>query len=345
MAVVLGNLASLPDVASPRIVAADRRSRALAVDVVLNLPKRASEGEARDRRVMAFAKANSKVNSVDFNAEYSENGGNGNGNGFEEEEERYDWEKEMRKRLKEVEEKKELETKAEELLQKAEAEDGEGTGKELTEEQKMLRVRKELEKAAQEQAERRATAKLMFELGQKAYGRGMYRRSIEFFEGALTIIPRPSLFGGEIQIWLAMAYEANNRHADCIELYLQLEQMHPNVSIRRQAADLRYIYQAPKIKITQEEMVTMPTIGTSYDSYDGYGAVWIDKDKYKYKNWYARRIESKTNDQLPPSRDFLGELFEFFVWRPPVGLEKNRAFWFGLTLWFGLVGAALLQQK
>ena len=51
---------------------------------------------------------------------------------------------------------------------------------------------------AKEQAERRATAQLMFELGQKAYGKGMYGRAIEFLEGALTIIPRPTLLGGEV---------------------------------------------------------------------------------------------------------------------------------------------------
>lgn len=71
----------------------------------------------------------------------------------------------------------------------------------------------------------------------------------------------------QIQIWLAMAYEANNRHADCIALYQQLEKKHPSVSIRRQAAELRYILQAPKLKITQEEMVTIPLIGSSYDRY------------------------------------------------------------------------------
>lgn len=64
-----------------------------------------------------------------------------------------------------------------------------------------------------------------------------------------------------------MAYEANNRHADCIALYEQLEKRHPSVSIRRQAADLRYILQAPKLKISQEEMVTIPLIGSSYDRY------------------------------------------------------------------------------
>lgn len=51
---------------------------------------------------------------------------------------------------------------------------------------------------AKEQAERRATAQLMFDLGQKAYGKGMYGRAIEFLEGALTIIPRATLFGGEV---------------------------------------------------------------------------------------------------------------------------------------------------
>lgn len=72
---------------------------------------------------------------------------------------------------------------------------------------------------------------------------------------------------GQIQIWLAMAYEANNRHADCIDLYQQLEKRHPSPGIRRQASELRYILQAPKLKISQEEMVTIPMIGSSYDRY------------------------------------------------------------------------------
>lgn len=187
---------------------------------------------------------------------------------------------------------------------------------------------------AREQAERRETAQLMFDLGQKAYGKGMYGRAIEFLEGALTIIPRATLFGGEIQIWLAMAYEANNRHADCIALYQQLEKKHPSVSIRRQAAELRYILQAPKLKISQEEMVTIPLIGSSYDSYAG---TWTDK--YKDGDW---RSKGAMTNQLPSSKDYLAD---FLVWRPPVGLEKNQGFWLALTFWLGLVGAALFLQR
>ncbi|XP_022732916.1 uncharacterized protein LOC111287025 [Durio zibethinus] len=348
MAVVFGNLALLLDVTSARTVTMDRKSRPLAIDVVLNLPKsdphffhasfsnrsqlEFSDGENRPYRAVARGKANSKVKAVDFDAGSSDDEGYGNGNGLEEEEDEYDWEKEMRKRVKEVEEMRELEKKAEELLSKAEAEESEVEGNEETEEEKRMGVRIELEKVAKEQAERRATAQLMFELGQKAYGKGMYRRAIEFLEGALTIVPRPTLFGGEIQIWLALAYEANNRHADCIALYQQLEKKHPSVSIRRQAAELRYILQAPKLKISEEEMVTMPLIGSSYDSY---ASTWSDMFK-------DRKRSGSTTNQLPSSRGFLGD---FLMWRPPVGLEKNRAFWVALTLWFGLVGAAIFLQK
>ncbi|KAF9670465.1 hypothetical protein SADUNF_Sadunf13G0071700 [Salix dunnii] len=239
----------------------------------------------------------------------------------------------MRKRVKEIEERRELEKKAEELQSRI-MDDNSQEEKQGSEEEKKERVRKELEKVAMEQAERRATAELMFELGQKAYGKGMYGRAIEFLEASLTIIPRSTLFGGEIQIWLAMAYEANNRHADCIALYKQLEMKHPSISIRRQAANLRYILQAPKLKISQEEMVTIPLIGSTYDSY---AASWSDKykDKDQERSW-------TTSNQLSSSRDFIGD---FLIWRPPTGLEKNRAFWVALALWMGLVGVALFLQR
>ncbi|KAM1082662.1 hypothetical protein ACFX19_021573 [Malus domestica] len=350
MAVVVGNLALLLDVTSPRTIIPDRKTRPVALDALLNmsltLPKRDpqshahngfiavkgfdSDGEARSQRVVARGKANSKVNGVDFDRDEE---GNGNGYGDGDDQEPLDWEKEMRKRVKEIEERRELEKKAEEIQNRME-EDFEDDGREETEQEKRMRVRKELEKVAKEQAERRATAQLMFDLGQKAYGRGMYGRAIEFLEGALTIIPRPTLFGGEIQIWLAMAYEANNRHTDCIELYHQLEKKHPSASIRRQAAELRYILQAPKLKITQEEMVTIPLIGSSYDSYAG---TWSDK----YKGKEPTSSGTVTN-QLSSSRDYFGD---FMVWRPPIGLEKNQAFWIGLALWLGLVGAALFIQN
>lgn len=46
----------------------------------------------------------------------------------------------------------------------------------------------------------------MFELGQKAYEKGMYSRAIEFLEGALTIIPGPTLLGGEVMKEAALGF-------------------------------------------------------------------------------------------------------------------------------------------
>ncbi|CAN4123320.1 unnamed protein product [Withania somnifera] len=345
MAVVVGNIALLLDgthLTTPRAaVLPDRKTR----DILLNFFVKkdsfqnqvmyaSSEYERLNSKVGFRGKANAKVGAVD----YENSSDDENGNGVEDEGEvgeEFDWEKEMRMRVKEIEEMKELEKKAEELQKRVDEEySEEGENSEETEEEKRERVRRELEKVAKEQTERRKTAQLMFDLGQKAYGKGMYGRAIEFLEGALTIIPRPTLFGGEIQIWLAMAYEADNRHSDCIDLYKQLERKHPSVSIRRQAAELRYILQAPKLKISQEEMVTIPLIGSSYDSYAG---SWTDKNKDK-----DERQSRSTTNQLPSSRDWVGD---FLVWKPPVGLEKSQSFWAILTIWIALVGAALFLQK
>ncbi|XP_058767470.1 uncharacterized protein LOC131641180 [Vicia villosa] len=330
MVTSLGNLALLLDISSPRTLSLDRKPRLIGADATLTLPSSSSitssscgcsYGYDGGRVVVARGKSNSEQNGVDYDAESSDDeGGFGDGDGDGD-----DFEKRIRMRVREFEERRELEKKAEEYLQ---SEDGD---EEITEEEKRIRVRKELEKLAKEQAERRAMAQLMFDLGQKAYGKGRYGRSIEFFEGALTIIPGPTLFGGEIQIWLAMAYEANYRHTDCIDLYKQLEKSHPSVSIRRQAAELRYILQAPKIKITQEEMVTIPLI---FDSYDSYAGTWSDKNK--------DRKSGTINTPFPSSKN---NLLDSLVWSPPTGLGKNRAFWVGLTIWLGLVGAALYIQR
>ncbi|CAL0312993.1 unnamed protein product [Lupinus luteus] len=317
MAINLGTLSLLLDIASPRSLSLERKLRPLPFDVVSPFPPK------RDTKVVvARGKSNSEKNGVGFDAE--EDGGGDNDDG--------DLEKKLKMRVREFEEMRELEKKAEELRESSNGVEGR---EEESEEEKRMRVKKELQKVAKEQAERRETAELMFDLGQRAYGKGSYGRAIEFLEAALTIIPRSTLFGGEIQIWLAMAYEANNRHKDCIALYRQLEKTHPSINIRRQASELRYILQAPKLKISQEEMVTIPLIGSSYDSYAG---TWSDKYKDKDKN---QRIGTVTN-QLPSTEDYLGD---FLVWKPPIGLEKNQAFWVGLTIWVGLVGLALIIQR
>ncbi|TVU10539.1 hypothetical protein EJB05_44079, partial [Eragrostis curvula] len=236
-----------------------------------------------------------------------------------------EWEAEKSRRLKEAEEMEELERTAEQLQSQATEE---------SEEEKRERVRRELEKVAKEQAERRETAKQMFDLGQKAYGRGMYGRSIEFLEAALTIIRPSSLLGGEIQIWLAMAYEANRRHKDCIALYKELENSHPMISIRRQAAELRYISEAPRLKISNDEVVSIPQIGSSWDWYAG---TWSDKTKEQEEK---KRMMSAASNQVQSSPNIFGD-FSFL--RRPSEWKKNA--WVIVTLWILLIGTAIYLQR
>ncbi|KAI3859237.1 hypothetical protein MKW92_006738 [Papaver armeniacum] len=355
MAVLVGNLTLLVDTISLRTGLPDRRARLAILDVILkkdyysqiinnvslSTKSESSRHDKAEIRNFLYGINNKKgiINlksnsSMDFDSEF---------NGEDEVDEDFEsWVEQMRKRVKELEELKELERKAEELQNRIddgddggdEDEDDFGGDDEDTEERKRMRVRKELEKVAKEQAERKKTATLMFELGQKAYSRGMYGRAVEFLEGALTIIPRPTMFGGEIQIWLAMAYEANNRHADCIALYQQLERKHPSVSIRRQAKELRYILQAPKLKISKDEMVTIPLIGSSYDSYAG---TWSDK----YKDQPPIPSGGTTN-QLPSNKDYLGD---FLVSPSPSGWENNRTLWAFVAVWVSLVGVALIIHR
>ncbi|PUZ69584.1 hypothetical protein GQ55_2G121600 [Panicum hallii var. hallii] len=262
-----------------------------------------------------------------FAASASAGGGDEAGELSEDEAQR-EWEAELNRRLKEAEEMEELERTAEQLQSQAAAE-----ATEESEEEKRERVRRELQKVAQEQAERRATAKQMFELGQKAYGRGMYGRSIEFLEAALTIIRPSSLLGGEIQIWLAMAYEANRRHKDCIALYKELESSHPMINIRRQAAELRYILEAPKLKISNDEVVSIPQIGSSWDWYAG---TWSDKIKEQEDK---KRKMSAASNQVQPSPNIFGDFS--FLRRPN---EWKKSAWVIATLWILLIGTAIYLQ-
>ncbi|GJW96193.1 hypothetical protein Tco_0178001 [Tanacetum coccineum] len=265
-------------------------------------------------------KANSKFNEVDYESSSDEEN-----NGYEdvddveavmdeERRKRMEWEKEMRIRVKEIEDSRELEKKAEEYLQSGGDDGGEDEEEEETEEEKRMRVRRELEKVAKEQAERRKMAQLMF-FGSSVWDGYVMGRSIEYLEVHLwntqclgVVFKCCSIWYFQIQIWLAMAYEANNRHKDCIDLYRKLESSHPSLSIRRQAKDLRYILQAPKLKISQEEMVTIPLIGS-----------WSDKNKDR-----DDRINRSTTNQVSSGRDYLGD---FLVWRPPGDLAKNQTFW------------------
>eukprot|EP00250_Pteridium_aquilinum_P006803 c16646_g1_i1 orf=539-1045(+) len=167
----------------------------------------------------------------------------------------------------------------------------------------------------------------MLQLGQRAYGKGMYDKAVEFFEAALTNIPGASHLGGEVQVWLAMAYEADGKHSQCIALYKKLENTHPSTSIRRQAKDLRYILEAPKLKISKEEMVSIPLIGDN------------NSETRTWSKMYKER-RKKTIKKGTPTKDYMED---WLVWKPP-RWERSPYFWVAVTVWLTLVGISLMFQ-
>lgn len=160
MALLIGRLNLVLDANSLRISLPDRKPRHATADhVFVNLPKRVRDillsnptipiktldfdaDSANHHRVGCRRRPNSTPNAFDFDASNGlsdDNGDDDDGSGG-----RDDREKEMRRRVKEIEEMKELERKAEELQSRAEG--GGGGGEEETEEEKKQRVRRELEK-------------------------------------------------------------------------------------------------------------------------------------------------------------------------------------------------------
>ena len=129
-----------------------------------------------------------------------------------------------------------------------------------TQEKYKDKIKAKLEERAEELRKEKEARAIKFTAGKAAYARGQYPVSVEFFESALNEEGPFSQLGGEIQMWLALGYQACGREEECIETYRTIEKTHPVPSIRRQAAELRYIMEAPKLELSEDEKVKIPVL-------------------------------------------------------------------------------------
>jgi tetratricopeptide (TPR) repeat protein len=130
------------------------------------------------------------------------------------------------------------------------------------------KIKAKLEARAEELQREREARAIKFSQGKAAYARGQYDASVVFLESALNEEGPFSQLGGDIQMWLALAYAATGRQQDCIDTYKAIERSHPIPGIRRKAADLRYIMEAPKLQLGEDEKVKIPVL-TDVDSNRG----------------------------------------------------------------------------
>jgi len=96
-------------------------------------------------------------------------------------------------------------------------------------------------------------------LGKDALDKGFYRQSLDYFNQAKELISENTRQGGDLQIWLITAYQALGKEEEAIALCQKLT-IHPNFIIKKQAKDLLYILQAPRLQRPKEWMTEIPDL-------------------------------------------------------------------------------------
>jgi lipopolysaccharide biosynthesis regulator YciM len=151
----------------------------------------------------------------------------------------------------------------------------------------------------------------LYQSGILAFENGKYREAVESLERANSLVARNTRFGGEVQIWLATAYEAAGRNQDAVDLCEQLKR-HPDIDTSTQAKRLQYIWKAPKLNRPKEWLTEIPDMG----------AVSSNNDKTKF----VTNTSSNTQQKAPQKE---------YVDLSQVNTEDNR------FIWVALIGVAI----
>ncbi|KAG1670737.1 hypothetical protein FOA52_013964 [Chlamydomonas sp. UWO 241] len=121
----------------------------------------------------------------------------------------------------------------------------------------------EMQRQADARAEKLARS---YVLGKEAYECGKYPQAVKLLELGVEEAGENTVAGGESQLWLALAYVAVGREADAIALWKYVEANHPLRKIKKQAGDMRYIMEAPKLEVADNEFVKIPLISSDNTS-------------------------------------------------------------------------------
>ena len=135
------------------------------------------------------------------------------------------------------------------------------------------KIAKKLEENAKTLRGELETATKMYDSGVTAYGRGMYDDAVKWFKAAAEETSETSLLGGRIQIYLALSLDAYGQRDKALDIYTYLESVHPEKSIRKQAEELRFILEAPRMEIGENERVDVPLLRDP-DAFAPYSNKW-----------------------------------------------------------------------
>ena len=110
-----------------------------------------------------------------------------------------------------------------------------------------------------------------YQSGQIAFERGEYRQAVSCFLAALAQVQPNTKIGGEVQVWLATAYEATGQISEAKALCQELSG-HPNLDTRQASKRMLYIMQAPELVRREEWMIEIPDLSHLEDA-EGNSAV------------------------------------------------------------------------
>ncbi len=98
-----------------------------------------------------------------------------------------------------------------------------------------------------------------YQAGRIAFERGDYRQAVSYLLSAIARVQPSTKIGGEIQIWLAMAYEAAGQGSEAKALCQQLTN-HPSLDTRQASKRMLYIMQAPELVRPDEWLTKIPDL-------------------------------------------------------------------------------------
>jgi tetratricopeptide (TPR) repeat protein len=139
----------------------------------------------------------------------------------------------------------------------------------------------------QEEATRLERESRNYKLGKEAYEAGEYFYAVKLLELGIADAGPDTPTGGDARLWLALSLQALGRESEAIETCRQLEESHPSRKVKKQAAEVRYILEAPKLPPEPGETVVIPTIKSD---------TWR-KDARKSKPVKAKKVESSYWDR------------------------------------------------
>ena len=104
-----------------------------------------------------------------------------------------------------------------------------------------------------------------YQSGQIAFERGEYRQAVGCFLAALAQVQPNTKVGGEIQVWLATAYEATGQITEAKALCQKLSG-HPSLDTRQASKRMLYIMQAPELTRRDEWLIKIPDLSQIEDA-------------------------------------------------------------------------------